>query len=112
MPRGFGVLLAWTIGLGLIAGLIVHQDDLNLPGAMTIVGWWFSVFFLSYAGTLLLDCLGWRAVMDRAERVGLLALVIRRWIGVSMNALIPVAPISFVEWACPDMLPQPACLSI
>ncbi len=91
--RYLGTLLAWTVGLGLIAVLIVQQDDVDLLGAMAVAGWWFPVFFLSYAATLLLDSMGWRALLPKGARAGLIALALRRWVGVSINALLPVAQI-------------------
>ena len=83
--------LLWTIGIGLIAALILQQDSAELRGALSVAGWWLPVLFVSYAGTVLLDGLGWRAVIIHGEAVGLAGLMVRRWIGMSVNALLPVA---------------------
>lgn len=91
--RYLGTVFAWTVGLGLITALIVHQDHVDLFGALMVTGWWFPAFFISYAGTLLLDSMGWRAVIRGTETFGLIALALRRWVGVSINALLPVAQI-------------------
>ena len=83
--------LAWMIGLGVIVTLIAQQDSGDLLDALAAAGWWLPVFFATYACTLLLDSLGWRAVIAHAAPIGLAGLVVRRWIGTSVNALLPVA---------------------
>ncbi len=85
------VVLLWAIGIGLIAALILQQDSAELRGALSVAGWWLPVLFASYAFTVLLDCLGWRVVIIHGEAVGIRGLMVRRWIGMSVNALLPVA---------------------
>ncbi len=89
--RNLAALLTWAIGLGVIIALIAHQDSDDLLDALAVAGWWLPVFFLTYAGTLLLDSLGWRAVIVYAGPISLAGLIIRRWVGTSVNALLPVA---------------------
>ncbi len=84
-------VLFWAIGVGLIAALILQQDSAQLLDALSVAGWWLPVLFTSYAGTVLLDSLGWRAVIVHAEAVGIRGLMVRRWIGMSVNTLLPVA---------------------
>lgn len=89
--RKLAAVLAWMIGLGVIVALIAHQDSGDLLNALAVAGWWLPVFFVTYAGTLLLDSLGWRAVISYARPISLAGLIIRRWVGASVNALLPVA---------------------
>ena len=84
-------ILLWTIGIGLITALILQQDSADLLEALSVAGWWLPVLVVSYAGTVLLDSLGWRAVIVHAKAVDLASLIVRRWIGMSVNALLPVA---------------------
>ncbi len=84
-------LLVWAIGLGVIAGLVVHHRDAGLLDAVAVAGWWLPLLAVTHLGTFLLDSLGWRAVIPAPRRVGIVALVIRRWVGVSVNSLLPVA---------------------
>jgi len=93
LRRYLGALVAWMIGLGLVVALIIHQDDVDLLSALMVTGWWFPIFFISYAGTLLLDSAGWRAVIGGAKSFSLIPLALRRWVGVSINSLLPVAQI-------------------
>lgn len=83
--------LAWTAGAGLIAVLILNQDMDNLSRALRTAGWWFPVFLLTFAATLALDSQGWRVVIPSEPPVALPALMVRRWIGISVNTLLPVA---------------------
>lgn len=84
-------VLLWVVGIGLIAALILQQDGAELRSALSAAGWWLPVLFISYAVTVLLDSLGWRAVITHSEAAGLAGLMVRRWIGMSVNALLPVA---------------------
>jgi len=84
-------LLVWAIGLALIAGLVIHHRDAELLEAVAVAGWWLPLFALTHLGSFLLDSLGWQAVIPTTRPVGLVALAIRRWIGVSVNSLLPVA---------------------
>ncbi len=89
--RNLAAVLAWMIGLGVIIALIAHQDSVDLLDALAVAGWWLPVFFVTYTGTLLLDSLGWRAVIAYAGPISLGGLIVRRWVGASVNALLPVA---------------------
>lgn len=89
--RNLAAVLAWMIGLGVIVALIAHQDSVDLLDALAVAGWWLPIFFVTYAGTLLLDSLGWRAVIASAKPISLKSLIVRRWVGTSVNTLLPVA---------------------
>ncbi len=83
-------LLVWAIGLAVIAGLVVHHRDAGLLEAAAVAGWWLPLFALTHAGGFCLDSLGWRAVIRAMRAPGLASLAIRRWIGFSVNSLLPV----------------------
>jgi putative membrane protein len=91
-PAAAGAL-AWLIGLGLIAGLIVAYDADQVVAASALAGWSIGLVGLAHLGTLVADTLGWRALLRKPERPSLLAMAIRRWIGASVNALLPVAQV-------------------
>ncbi len=84
-------LLVWAIGLALIAGLVVHHRDAGLLEAAAVAGWWLPLFALTHVASFCLDSLGWRAVIPGPRPVGLVPLAVRRWIGISVNSLLPVA---------------------
>ncbi|MBA2409623.1 MAG: flippase-like domain-containing protein [Gammaproteobacteria bacterium] len=84
---------AWLAGLSLFIGLTVYHglgDVLRVLGA---AGWglvWITVFHLA---PLLLDVLGWRALLPHGHRQPLHELVWIRWLAESINSLLPVAQV-------------------
>ena len=85
--------LAWLIGLGLVAGLIAMQSLGDITRALTVAGWSVALVGLAHLGTLLADTLGWRALFPRPRRPPLGSMMVKRWIGASVNGLLPVAQI-------------------
>src|SRR5918999_4835276 len=77
--------LAWLVGLGLLAGLIAANDVDHVAAAVALAGWSIGLIGLAHLGTLLLDTLGWRALLRPAQQLSLGSLVIKRWIGSSIN---------------------------
>ena len=86
----FGAL-AWLIGLGLIAGLIAAQDADRVAAVVGLAGWSIGLIGLAHLGTLLADTLGWRALLRPPQEPPLWPLAVKRWIGSSVNSLLPVA---------------------
>jgi putative membrane protein len=85
--------LAWLVGIGLVAGLIATQNLGDLTAALAVAGWSIALVGLAHLGTLLADALGWRALFARPHRPPLGSMVVKRWIGTSVNSLLPVAQI-------------------
>ena len=85
--------LAWLVGLGLLAGLIAANDVDQVTAAVALAGWSIGLIGLAHLGTLLADTLGWRALLKPPQRPALRSMAIKRWIGSSINALLPVAQI-------------------
>ena len=84
--------LAWLVGLGLIAGLIAANDVDQVAAAVALAGWSIGLIGLAHLGTLLADTLGWRALL-RPPQPPLRSMVITRWVGSSINGLLPVAQV-------------------
>lgn len=85
--------LAWLVGLGLIAGLIGVHDFDQVVAALSLAGWSMTLIGIVCIGVLLADTLGWRALLQPSERPSLGAMLVRRWIGGSINGLLPVAQV-------------------
>jgi hypothetical protein len=83
--------LAWLIGLGLLAALIAANDVDQVAAAVALAGWSIGLIGLAHLGTLLADTLGWRALLRPPQQPSLGSMAIKRWIGSSINALLPVA---------------------
>ena len=84
---------AWLVGLGLIAGLIGVHDFDQVVAALSLAGWSMTLIGIVCIGVLLADTLGWRALLQPSERPSLGAMLVRRWIGGSINGLLPVAQV-------------------
>lgn len=88
----FGAL-AWLVGLGLIVGLISTQDFDQVAAALALAGWSMVLIGLVHLGVLLADTLGWRALLQRSQKPPLWSMVVKRWIGSSINSLLPAAQV-------------------
>jgi putative membrane protein len=85
--------LAWLAGLGLIAGLIGAHNVDQIAATLALAGWSMAPIGLVYPGVLLADTLGWRTLLQPAGRPSLGSMVVRRWIGSSINGLLPAAQV-------------------
>lgn len=84
---------AWVTGLALFAGLIVYQGLGDILAVLAVGGWslgWVVAFHLI---PLIVDALGWRALLANPHRRGIVELSWMRWIGESINSLLPVAQV-------------------
>jgi putative membrane protein len=88
--------LAWLVGLCLMAGLIASRNLEEITAAIALAGWRLGLVALAHFGTLLADTLGWRALLRKAHRPGLGPMFAKRWIGSSINSLLPVAHVGGV----------------
>lgn len=85
--------LAWLVGLGLIAGLIATYNFDQVTAAIALAGWSIVLVGLAHLGVLLADTLGWCALLQRAQQPPLRSMIVKRWIGSSINGLLPVGQI-------------------
>jgi putative membrane protein len=86
-------LAGLLLGLALLAAILVSVDPSGAARDVAAAGWvvaWVAFYrFLPIA----IDAAGWRALLPSAVRVGFPALVCFRWIGESVNTLLPVVQI-------------------
>jgi putative membrane protein len=85
--------LAWMGALALFIGLIVYQGLNDVLAVLAAAGWglaWVAAFHL---GPLLIDALGWRALLLGSDGRRLSEVTWMRWIGESVNSLLPVAQV-------------------
>jgi hypothetical protein len=85
--------LAWLVGLGLIVALIAAHDFDQVAAALGLAGWSMILIGLVHMGVLLADTLGWRALLQRDEQPSIKAMAVYRWIGSSVNGLLPAAQV-------------------
>ena len=76
-------------GLALFVALLVHQGVRDVGAALTAVGPGLLVVALFHLAPMLGDALGWRALFP-ALRPPVSLVLFARWIGESVNGLLPV----------------------
>jgi putative membrane protein len=86
-------LISWLFGLALLAGLILYWGAGDVAEALALAGVGVLVVLPVNLGTLVADTLGWRAVIAQRPRPSLGALTAMRWVGASINELLPVAQV-------------------
>ena len=86
-------LVSWLFGLCLVAGLIIYRGAGEVGAALALAGIGSALVVPAHAGVLLADTLGWRALLAHRPRPFLRSLVAMRWVGASVNGLLPVAQI-------------------
>ena len=83
------VLLAG--GLALFGWLIVRQGAGDVLDATAAAGWGVAVVALYHFVPLALDARAWQLLFNDDRRLGLAAAIRIRWIGESVNGLLPAA---------------------
>ena len=86
-------LISWLFGLALLAGLILYWGAGDVAAALALAGAGVLVVLPVNLGTLVADTLGWRALLAQRPRPALGALTAMRWVGASINELLPVAQV-------------------
>jgi putative membrane protein len=85
--------IAGLAGAGLLAWIASQQDWRSLAVVLAGAGWGVTAMSAFHALPLFLDTLAWRRLLPRDMRPRLPALLLMRWHGESVNALLPVAQV-------------------
>jgi putative membrane protein len=85
--------LGLALGVAIVLWLVAHADVAALAAAFAHIGWGFAVIVAARALTIAVDCAAWRAVLPRAERPAVAAMLKLRWIAESINTTLPAAQI-------------------
>ncbi len=85
--------VAWATGLALFVSLIVFQGLGDLLTVLATAGWGLGWVIAFHLLPLVADAIGWRALLSAAYRPSLTELSWMRWIGESINSLLPVAQV-------------------
>lgn len=91
MKKIFYVTL--TAGLLLFIGLIVREGVPEILTALSVAGWGLILIAIIRIIPIALDAIGWSALFNKLHTPPLLALSWARWIGESINTLLPVAQV-------------------
>lgn len=89
----FALYVAWLAGLSLFVGLLIYLGIGDVLAVLSAAGWgmvWISAF---HSLPLIADVVGWQALLPGAHRRSLAELTWMRWVGESINSLLPVAQV-------------------
>lgn len=87
------LFFAAILGLGGLLALTLAQDVGRLGEAFSSLGPAIAAICIFRALPIAAHTLGWRAVMPPADRPGLGTMLVMRWIGESINTLLPVGQV-------------------
>jgi putative membrane protein len=82
-----------VIGLALFSALIAREGVREVGGAIGAAGPGLVVVALFHLVPMLADAVGWRVLLARQVRPGVGTMLVARWIGESVNGLLPVLQI-------------------
>jgi putative membrane protein len=80
-------------GIALFAWLIARQGLTQVVDAAAAAGWGIAAIALFHFVPLTLDAIAWRRLLRHEWRLSLLAGIRIRWLGESVNGLLPAAQI-------------------
>jgi len=80
------------IGIGLFTAVLVWQGAGDLLAALSVAGWGLVLVAAWHLVPLVIDSHAWRILFNR-PRPGWARIVWARWIGESINGLLPVAQV-------------------
>ena len=81
------------LGLLLVTGLIAYHGMTEVVGLLAAAGWGLALVALFHLLPLVADALGWHVLIPRTTRPSLVFTVWARWLGESINGLLPVAQV-------------------
>ena len=79
-----------AVGLALFTALIAYQGLREVAAALAVAGPGLLVVALFHVAPMLADAIGWRCLLDRTVRPSVGAMLRARWIGESVNGMLPV----------------------
>lgn len=87
------VYLTWAAGLALFVALIAYQGVAEVMAAVAVAGWGLLLVAAFHLGPMIADAVAWRGLVVGGRRPSLITLSWVRWIGESVNGLLPVAAV-------------------
>jgi putative membrane protein len=79
-----------AVGIAVFTGLVVYHGVGELAAALVHAGWGLLLVAAFHLLPLTLDAFGWRSLVDASARPRAGFFVRARWIGESVNGLLPV----------------------
>ncbi len=85
-----GACIGLAVGVALFTAVIAWQGIGDVLEALARAGWGIIAIALLHLPPLWADAIGWRNLFPRAQRLSRLTMLRARWIGESINDLLPV----------------------
>jgi len=83
--------LLWLCGLATVIALVAHQGFAAVAAAVAVAGWGIVWLGLIQIAPMTADTLAWRALLRAHASASFAGLFWARWIGQSVNNLLPAA---------------------
>ena len=87
------LLIMSTAGFVLVAGLLAYYGAADVLGALAATGWGVLLVTAFHLVPMALDTLAWAALLPPGQRPAFGRLLAMRWVGESVNALVPSAQV-------------------
>ncbi len=87
------VSLALLAGLALLTLLIVWQGLGEVVGTLATAGWGLLAVAAFHLIPMLVNTVAWRYLFQPKDRLSTRKLLVARWVGESVNSLLPVAQV-------------------
>ena len=85
--------ILWLSGLSVVAVLIGYQGVGTVTAAVAAAGWGLAFVTLFHGLPLVADAVAWRSLFQSPKPLGYSTAIRIRWIGESVNQLLPAAQI-------------------
>src|SRR5919112_5802024 len=86
-------LAGLLIGVAVVVWLVAQADLAILLGFFPQIGWGFALILLARAGAIAIDAAAWDCLLPAAGRPRFRSVLTLRWIGESINTILPVGQI-------------------
>jgi putative membrane protein len=87
------IYIAFFAGLTLFTVLIAYQGVSQVFSTLAVAGWGLIIVVLFYLIPILADTRGWYVLLEQDHRPRFRTFLWARWIGVSVDTLLPVAQV-------------------
>lgn len=85
--------VGFLAGVGLLTALIAYQGFNEVAATLAAAGWGLIVVAVFHLAPMAIDTVGWYCLLNGTMRPPLRTLLWARWIGESINGLLPVAQV-------------------
>ncbi len=82
-----------VVGVALFSGLVAYHGARDVAAAVAVAGWGLLGVAAFHVIPLIADAAGWSGLLPRALRPGFGTIVFGRWLGESVNTLLPALQI-------------------